>query len=114
MPFGDITIGSKTYKPSIPGSYRESNTTYDGPVEEIRISGATPTRGGNLVGTVRYILEKDVSTGDDVNRRQALVSFEVRVDRLGGFTTTEMDQMVSTISDFITVETLSRILQGES
>lgn len=114
MPFGNITIGSKAFTPTIPGTYRGSNTTYDGPVEELRVTGATPTRGGNLVGTIRYILEKDVTTGDDVERRQALVSVEIRVDRKGGFSTTELDSMVSILSDFITVDTLSRILQGES
>lgn len=114
MPFGDIVIGASTFKPTQPGTYRESTTTYDGPQNELRITGATRTQSGNLVANVRYILEKDVTVGDDVLRKQCLALVEVRVPRDGGFTTTEIDTMIDNINTFLTGDTLNRVLQGES
>jgi hypothetical protein len=83
-------------------------------VNEFRITGATSTKGGFLTGSVRRIHEKDVSVGSDVARRQALISVEIRVDQKGGFATADIDTLISDVSEFLTPDTISRVLQGES
>lgn len=113
MPFGDIVVGSQTFQPSQPGVYIDSTTTYDGPLNELRFTGASPTRAVRATSS-RYVLEKDVTSGDDVERRQALANIEIRVPKEGGFTVTELKDMLNTVTTAISEEILSRMLQGES
>jgi hypothetical protein len=114
MPYGTIT-GSDltTYAPRQPGYYVKSDLTYADPANEFRITGASPNKGGSLSGAVTRLLQKDVEVNGKTSRQAALVSLSISVPQEGHFTAAELDVLVADISEFLSPEHLSRLLQGE-
>lgn len=113
MPFGTITVNSATYDPRQPGHYSKTDVTFGAPPNEFRVRGATQSKDGVLRGSVTRLLEKDASVGDDTVRKQCVVTITVATPS-ADFTSSEIDGMISDISEFLTPNTLSRVLQGES
>lgn len=113
MPFGSITVNSKTFEPRIPGVYALSTVAFGEPSNELRIRGAALSKDKVLRASITRVLEKDIGTGSDVVRKQCIVTTSVAVP-VSGFSAAELDVLMSDISEFATGTSLSRILQGES
>lgn len=113
MPFGNIVAQTVTYEPRTPGLYTKAGLTFDMPQNEFRIRGAM--RGKDSVSaSVTRVLQKDITVGSGVLRRNAVVTLNIQMPNLGGFTAAEIDSLVADISEFITGNVVSRLLQGES
>lgn len=112
-PFGDITVNGKTYNPVTPGVYQENSVDYNSPADEIRISGARTksSSSGITCSASRFLGKVDPETE---KQYIAAVQVEMRVPKDGDFTTTEIDTLVSEVSEFLTPVTISRMLRGES
>lgn len=112
MPFGVLTLNTKTYNPRKEGVYVESTVTFGSPTNELRIYPAIkPDKNGILRGTVVRVTEKDDA---DSKRFPAIVTVSLSMPATGLFTATDADNMVDDISDFLTADTLTRIFQGEA
>ncbi len=114
MPFGSITVNSKTFAPRDPGTYANTTVGFGQPEDELRVRGSvTTSKDGLLRGSITRVLEKDIADGSDQVRKQLIVNVTVSVPP-SGFTATEIDECLLEISEFATVDTVTRILQGES
>lgn len=113
MPFGTITVNGSTFEPRQPGIYSLAGVTFDAPSNEIRLRGATISKNGGSATVTRYAA-KDVVVGDDTIRKNCAVSLQIQVPSGTGFTAAEIDAMALDISEFLTTENVSRLLQGES
>lgn len=113
MPFGTITVNTKTFESRTPGSYSLSTVVFGQPNNEFRIRGASQSKDGVLRSTVTRLLEKDVVVGSDTVRRQCVVTLSVSSPPTD-FTGSEIDGLASDISEFLTASTISRLMQGES
>lgn len=113
MPFGTITVNSKTFEPRSPGYYSLDTVVFGQPSNEIRIRGAGKSSDKLLRCSITRVLEKDVVVGSDTVRKQATVVLSITTPA-SDFTGTEMDTLASDISEFVTASTVSRMLQGES
>ena len=114
MPFGEITAGTKTFAPREPGTYSDTTAAFGMPQSEFRIRGARPSKDGVTRGTVTRIYEVDVNMGDDTVRKNAVATLSLAVPTDGSVPLASVDALIRQISDFLTEETLSRFLQGES
>lgn len=114
MPFGQITLTSGTYDPRSAGHYMESSVGLGDPTNEIRINPGRRTQNGDITFSVTRVIEKDVTVGDDVFRRQLIVPINCTVPSQTGFTSTDVDSAVEDISELLTSDTITRILQGEA
>lgn len=112
MPFGVITVNTKSFEPRTPGNYSLSTVTFGQPANEFQIRGATIGKDGLLRASVSRILEKDVTVAGATVRKRALVVTNIIVPS-SDFTAAELDTMLSDSSEFITGPTLTRVLQGE-
>lgn len=113
MPYGTITVNTKTYEPRIPGTYVLSSVTFGQPTNEFRIRGAVLSKDGLLRASIVRVLEKDVVVGSDTKRKQCTVTTAITAPP-SDFTAAELDALLSDSSEFATGATLSRLLQGES
>lgn len=113
MPFGNITVNTKTFEPRQPGTYTLNTVTFGQPSNEFRIRGATPSKDGLLRTSVTRVLERDVVVGSSTVRKQCVVTLSV-ASPVADFTGSEIDGLASDISEFITASTISRLMQGES
>lgn len=113
MPFGSITVNSKTFDPRQLGTYSLSTVTFGQPANEFRIRGAIVGKDKLLRASTTRLLEKDVDVSGETVRKQCVVTLSIATP-VSDFTGTEIDTLVSDISEFITASTISRILQGES
>lgn len=113
MPFGTITVNTKSYEPRNPGVYALSTTTFGSPANEFRIRGAAgPSKDGLLRSSTTRILEKDVTVGGVSTRKQSIVTLTIAVPP-ADFTAADVDGLASDISEFLTTATITRLLQGE-
>jgi hypothetical protein len=115
MPFGNITAQTIVYEPRTPGVYSRTGVTYDQPQNEFRIRGARPPKAGQPIScSVTRVLQKDITVGSAIERRQASVNVTILTPPAGGFTAAEIDSLTADISEFLTAATFSRLAQGES
>lgn len=114
MPFGTITVNTKSYAPRDAGVYVLSTAQFGDPLNEFRLRPGTKNKAGATTTSVTRLFQKDVTVGSAVERRQAIVTLNVAIPSVGGITTAEVDGLASDISEFITQDTLSRLLQGEA
>lgn len=113
MPFGTITVNTKSYDPRSPGIYSLSTVAFGDPQNEFRIRGASSSKDELLRGSVTRILEKDVVVGSDTARKQCAVTLTIAVP-YKGYTGSDVDALASDISEFLTPGVITRLLQGES
>lgn len=111
MPFGDITAQTKVFKPRSPGVYSLSTVSFDMPSDEFRLKGAT--RGNTRSCSVSRVIQKDVTVGADIQRLGMSVSLQIQIPSNAAFTATMVDSAATDISEFLTSDTVSRLLQGE-
>lgn len=112
MSFHPISVSTKTWNESGPGKYMDSTVTFGNPANYIQISGGK--RNSKTLSTttaISRVLQKDITVASVTKRYTASVQLVIQAP--DGFTTTELDAMVLSISDFITVANLERMLQGE-
>lgn len=113
MSFHPITVSGKTWHEAGPGRYMDSTVTFGSPLNYIQISGGKRSvKSGITTVAVSRVLQKDIPlpTGSS-QRKSASVQLVIQVP--DGFTTSELDGMADTISSFLTVPTLERLLQGD-
>lgn len=113
MPFGNITVNSRTFNPRIPGEYSLSTVAYNDPANSLRIKGATRSKDSILRGSMSRIIQKDVTVGSSVVRKTATITVSLQVPDKD-FTATEIDDALSDLSAFATSDTVGRLLLGES
>lgn len=112
MSFHPITVSTKTWNEAGPGRYMDSTVTYGSPLNYIQISAGTRSSKTKVTsGAVSRVFQKDVTVGSTTERRTASVQLVIQIP--DGFTAAEIDAMALTISDFLTVANLDRILLGE-
>lgn len=90
----------------------DSTVTFGGASNYIQISGGKRnSKTGITSASISRIMQKDITVGSVTERRS--LSCQLVIQAADGFTTTEVDALVLTISDFVTTANLERILQGE-
>lgn len=116
MPYGTISgsISGQTFEPRQPGVYSLSGLTFSDPLNEFRVTGASTKKDGSRGGSVTRILQKDVTVGNSVARKQCIATLNISVPSDGALTAAEVDNLVADLSTFLTVSTVSRLLQGEA
>lgn len=114
MPFGPITVNSKTFNQAGEGVYKLSTLTFGQPSNHFSVKGGSINKGRTAVVTaVSRTLEKDVVIDGTTTRKSANVQLVITVPP-SGFTSAEVDVLASDISEFLTAGTLDRLLGGES
>jgi len=113
MPFGTISSQTKDYTPRSSGIYSLSTTTFSSPQDEYRMRAGSVRKDNSRTAGVTRVLQKDVTVNGVTNRIQAVVSLSVTVPNGSGFTAAEVDSLALDISNFLTADTASRLLQGE-
>lgn len=112
MSFHPISVSTKTWNQVSSGKYMDSAVTFGSPANYIQISGGKlNSKTGLTTATVSRVQQKDVTVGGTTTRQTCSVQCVIQIP--SGFTTTEVDALALTISDFLTVATLERLLQGE-
>lgn len=112
MPFGALTLNTATYNPRKDGVYVLSTVTFGDPSNELRIYPALkPDKNGALRATIVRVTEKEDA---EDKRFPALVTVSVAIPDNGLFTAADVDGMLDDISDFVTTDTITRVLQGEA
>lgn len=112
MPFGSITAQTKVYEPRSPGVYSLQGVTFDQPADEFRLRGSTKG-GSNRTATITRVVQKDVVVGSDTQRLGMTVSLQIQTPSNPAFTAAMADSAAQDISEFLTAQTVSRLLQGE-
>lgn len=112
MPYGSITAQTLTYDPRDDGHYVRSTSTFGSPDNSFIVRGSIP-KAEPLRASVSRVLQKDVVVGGNTVRKSATVTLSI-VTPSSDYTATEIDSLVSDISEFITPTTVSRLLMGES
>lgn len=114
MPFGTITSNAVTFTPRSTGVYVDSTVTFGNPTNEYRVRPATkPNADGKLRAAVSRITEKNV-TVNGISKRDALATTISFVVPANGFTAAEIDAHATDLANFLTVDTITRILQQEA
>lgn len=114
MPFGTITSQTVNYVPRSPGIYQKSTVTFGNPTDEFRIRPASAAgKDGNYRAAITRVLEKNITVGASTVKKAAVITLSINIPNTG-FSAEEVDSMATDISTFITADTVSRILQGES
>lgn len=112
MPFGQITAQTLTYDPRDDGHYVRSTVAFGQPDNSFVVRGAN-TRVEPLRASVSRVLQKDIIVGGNTIRKTATVTFAI-VCPSADFTASELDSLATDISEFITSNTATRLLMGES
>lgn len=112
MPFGTISVNTKLYDPRSEGLYALSTLTFGNPKNEFRIKGGTVGKDGAYRASILRILEKDVTVNGSPIRRGCVIQLSITAPT--DFTVTEIDGLTSDISEFMTSNTITRLLAGES
>lgn len=112
MPFGTITAQTQNYEAREPGRYVRSSVSFGQPDNSFIVRGAA-SRAEPLRASVSRVLQKDVVVGGNTVRKTATVTLSI-VTPSADFTAAEIDSMVADMSEFLTVNTTTRLLMGES
>lgn len=113
MPFGTIVSQTKNYAPRSPGVYSLDTLTFGDPSDEYRISGASLGRDKLLRASVTRLKQIDLVVGSETVRKQLTVTLAISTPS-SGFTAAEIDSLAEDISVFLTSNTVTRLMQGES
>jgi hypothetical protein len=116
MSFNTIngSIAGQTFAERSRGIYAKSDLTFADPANEFRITGASLKKDGSRAGAVTRILQKDVTYEVGTKREQCVVTLNVSVPNTGSVSATEVDSLIADISEFLSADTVSRLLQGEA
>lgn len=112
MPYGDITVNSKTFQPRDPGVYSLSTLTFGNPKNEFRIRGGIKGKDGAFRGSLTRLYEKEVPVNGTINVEQAIITLSITART--AFTASELQVMASDINAFLSAPILTRLLAGES
>lgn len=112
MPYGVIVLQTLNYEPRLPGTYALSTLNFGDPTNEVRVNGAKKGKDGNYRGSVTRVLHKVTGTGADEVLHSMVMSLSLSADT--EFTATEMDSAATDISEFLTTDTITRLMAGES
>lgn len=112
MPFGTITAQTLAYAPRDTGNYVRSTLAFGDPNNAFIVRGAN-AKADPLRASVSRVLQKDVVIGGETVRKSATVTLSI-VTPSAGFTASEMDSLVTDLSEFITADTVTRLFMGES
>jgi hypothetical protein len=82
------------------------------PENSFKLTPGSLTKSGITSAGISRHFEKDVVEGSDTTRRKASVVLQLSIP--SGFTTAEIDNLITDISTFLDPTTLTRILMGES
>lgn len=113
MPYGTISSQSLDYTPRNTGVYSLSTTDFSSPQNEYRMRGGVIRKDKSIGAGVTRVLQKDLVVGETTKRLQAVVSLSITVPSTGGFSPSELDGLALDLSNFVTADTVSRLLQGE-
>ncbi len=114
MPFGTISVNSKSFLPQGEGRYGLSTLTFGDPANYFTVRGGQLNKDRSAyTAAVTRTLQKDVTIGSATQRLSASVQLVISVPKQG-FTSTEIDVLASDISEFLTGAVLDRILTGEA
>lgn len=113
MPYGTIVADSKNYEARSPGTYALSTLAFGDALNEFRVKGANKSKDQLLRASVTRVLEKDVTVGTGVLRKQAVVSLAI-ASPSSDFTSSEIDSLTADISTFLTPTVVTRLMSGES
>lgn len=114
MPFGTITSQTKNFPPRTPGTYVDEAVAFGQPTNEFRIRGASGVgKDGRLRASVTRVIEKDIVSGSTTTRVPLVVVTSINVHPTG-FTASEIDSAATDCSNFLTTDTITRLLMGES
>jgi hypothetical protein len=113
MAFGTITTNGKTFNSIGTGLYQLSTVVFGAASNLFKITGGKKANAKAPVGaTISRHLEKDIVEGAVTLRKKASVVLQVTVP--SGFTTAEIDGMVTDIDLWVSTANLDRLLMGES
>lgn len=114
MPFSPISVNTKTFNQAGDGRYMLSTVSFGQPQNYFSVKGGSRTRDGRAFSAaVSRILEKDVTVNGVTQRLSASVQLVI-ISPTTGFTSSELDGMISDIDLFITSGVLDRVMSGES
>lgn len=112
MAFSFLTFNTNRYNPVGPGRYSLESVTFSDPQDYVQISGGKyNAKTGLTTAAFSHIREKDVTVGSDSERRRCTVQHVIQIPY--GFTATEVDESLAAMSEFVTLNVLDRVLQGE-
>ncbi len=111
MPFGTITSQTVNFAPRADGRYTKSTLSFGDPDDSFVVRGAS--KSDPLRPSVSRVLQKDVTVGGVVVRKTATVTVSI-VTPSSGFTAAEIDSLATDLSNFLTVDTVTRLTMGES
>lgn len=113
MAFNSVTIGASVFNSIGNGLYQLSTVAFGAAGNMVKITGGKrSSKTAPTSASVSRHLEKDIVTSGVTERRKCSVVLQLSVPE--GFTTTEVDGLVSDINTFVDATTLTRILMGES
>lgn len=112
MPF-ILSANSVTFEPRGPGVSVKSTQTFADPTDEFRFRPGA-TKNGVMSAGITRVKEKDVVSGSDTVRKNAVVSLNIQLPSDGSFSQSEIDRLVEDLSEGLSPSILSRLLQGES
>lgn len=112
--FGTITVNSKNFVPTIPGTYVIDTSLYNGPQNFFKLSGGKrANKTAPVTFSITRVFEKDFDIGSgELQRRKLTVS--VQISCADGFTGLEIDGLISDIDSFSTSGNINGMLLGKS
>lgn len=113
MAFGTITTNTKVFNSIGAGIYQLSTVVFGAANNLFKVTGGKKANAKAPVSsTISRHLEKDIIEGTVTTRRKASVVLQLSIPL--GFTTAEIDGMVTDIDLWVTTANLDRLLMGES
>ncbi len=111
MSFHPVIIGSDTFNQTGDGIYTKSTVTFGAPTNQVKVIPGRASKTGVSASVSRRV-EKDLVVNGVTSRVSATVTFQVQAAT--GFTSVEIDTLLSEISTFVDQPRLDRILLGEA
>lgn len=113
MPFSPITVNTKTFVQSGTNRYMLNSVSFGQPLNYFKVSGGTSrAKEGGVTASVTRVIEKDVVVAGSTVRKSCTVQLVIQTSP--EFSSGDVDVMASDISEFLTIATLDRVLNGES
>lgn len=113
MAFNSITIGSQVFNSIGNGMYSLSTVGLNDPANGIKLSpGKKSSANSPTTASVTRYIEVDVTVSGVTTRKRCAVTVQLSVPK--GFTSNQVDTLLSDISTFVDATTATRLLLGES
>jgi len=114
MPFGNIVAQGVTYEPRSVGKYTRSTVAFGQPDDSFIIRGANALSGADVLrASASRVLQKDITLAGNTVRKTMTFTGSIVVPTVG-FTASEVDYLAMDIAEFFTVNTVTRMLMGDS